>query len=592
MDTLGADAREPTDTTEISEVFLEHTNEIAAALLEASPDNFPQVFAESLRMLAIALKADGVHLWKNYTTDGVFYSAAYYNWDRYGNEYFGAEDHSLKSIYDPESSVVDRALMANEVVVVTQDDLSDEEVELWDDYPIYAAIEVPIFLSNGYFWGYFGIGNSPYTDQLREKNDSALKSVAMILANSIIRNNIMIEYREATEQALASSRAKSAFLSNMSHEIRTPMNAIIGMADIGGRSDDVEQKDYAFSRITQAGRHLVGIINDILDMSKIDAGKFELSEIDFSLRAMVGRVADVMRFKTDEKKQVFTVSVDQQTPDALVGDDQRLAQVLTNLIGNANKFTDVRGTIELKVSQVLRHEDTIMLRFDVIDDGIGVSGDQQEHIFTEFEQASNDMTREHGGTGLGLAISASIASLMGGEIAVESEPGAGSDFWFTAMLRVQETADSDSTDRSGEKTNSDSGRSEQNINHVQGKKIMIVDDIEINREIAEIMLEDAGASVEMAVNGQDALDLFQDDPEKFDAILMDIQMPVMDGYTATKSIRALDIPQAKSIPIIAMTANAFKEDVENALEAGMNAHIGKPIDISQLIGILSRYLSR
>jgi K+-sensing histidine kinase KdpD len=233
---------------EIREMFLENSNAIAAQLLDADTDNFMEVLADSLKMLAGVLKADGIHIWKNYKKDDVLYSVVYYTWDITGAESFESADHSLKSIYDPETSISDAAMMQNKIAVVTPDQLSKEEIEVWGkDYQIMvSSIEVPIFLSNGYFWGYLGIENSPYTTQLSENNDAMLKSVAMIFANSIIRNHFMLESQEATKLALASAQAKSAFLANMSHEIRTPMNAIIGMATIGEKSDDIGQKDYAF----------------------------------------------------------------------------------------------------------------------------------------------------------------------------------------------------------------------------------------------------------------------------------------------------------------------------------------------------------
>jgi signal transduction histidine kinase/CheY-like chemotaxis protein len=572
-------------------MILEHSNVVAARLLDANTDNFEAILTENMRKFAVALEATGIHIWKNYNRDGLHYSVAYYDWNDKGVEYFEEPDHAIKSVYDPEKSKSDALLMQNKVVVLTSDLLSEDEINLrisTDMDVSEVSIEVPVFLSDGYFWGYFGIENSPYTEVLTSNNDAMIRSIAMIFANSIIRNNIMLESQEATKQALASARAKSAFLANMSHEIRTPMNAIIGMAAIGEKSKDEEQKNYAFSRITQASKHLVGIINDILDMSKIDAGRFDLSETDFSLRAMVRRITDVMQFRTDEKRQIFEVHVANDVPDTLVGDDQRLTQVITNLIGNASKFTDDGGHIEFKVSVFSLEDDGVMLRFDIVDEGIGVTEEQKQHIFSEFEQASNETTRQYGGTGLGLAISSSIVSLMGGEISVDSVPGEGSNFWFTAKFAIQEILSTDSADLFGAAEDSD--QEEENAEIISGKTILLVDDVEINREIVCIILEDIGANVESAVNGREAVDKFTDAPEHYDTILMDIQMPVMDGHAATRAIRRLDTPKAKSIPIIAMTANAFKEDVQNSINAGMNAHIGKPVDIKQLLEVLAFYL--
>jgi CheY-like chemotaxis protein len=232
--------------------------------------------------------------------------------------------------------------------------------------------------------------------------------------------------------------------------------------------------------------------------------------------------------------------------------------------------------------------DKVTLRFDIIDDGIGITEEQKYHIFSEFEQANNETTRQYGGTGLGLAISSSIVSLMGGEISVDSVQGEGSDFWFTAQLAIQKTVSNDNANLFDATDDFDMASSHFEIIH--GKTILLVDDIDINREIASILLEDIGAKVETAINGREAVDKFRDEPTRYDAVLMDIQMPVMDGYEATEAIRKLDIPKAKTIPIIAMTANAFKEDVQNSINAGMNDHIGKPIDTKQLMEVLSFHL--
>ncbi|MCL1890954.1 MAG: response regulator [Coriobacteriia bacterium] len=559
-------------------------------------------------------------------------------------------------------------------------------------------------------------------------------------------------------EAEAASIAKSEFLANMSHEIRTPMNAIIGMTSVGMATNDVNRMSYSFSRIEEASKHLLGIINDILDMSKIEAGKFELSLVEFSFEKMLRRVVNVSRFLIEEKHQNFTVAVDQMIPPALIGDDQRLAQVITNLLSNAIKFTPNEGTIHLDAHCIAdessggeKNTGSCTLHLSVTDSGIGMSPEQQELLFTSFQQAESSMARKFGGTGLGLSISKSIIEMMGGRIWAESELGKGSTFSFEVTLELGAekkkvapewdklrvlVVDNDPTSltylrdlfgryhaacdtaKSGEEalrlveqhgnydfnfiewkmpgftgtelaqalktrgaagedvtgaasegvtgaasaaSSTQNGRqntgqnAEQNAEqktapyvimmsaaewsrvaddatdiHVdaympkplfpsdvvdvvnkligadwlgsgdlgqasarfEGRRILLAEDIEVNQEIVVALLEPTLLEVVCAKNGKEALDLFTEKPEDYDLIFMDMQMPEMDGLEATKRIRALDTPHAQSVPIIAMTANVFKEDIEKSLAAGMNDHLGKPLIFEDLIAKLEKYLSR
>jgi signal transduction histidine kinase/CheY-like chemotaxis protein len=576
------------EATEFRDLLIAQTNKIAKNLLDSDPTNFVQVVVENLHGFCDAMQADGIHIWINFERNGSYYSTPYYDYSAYDIERFYESSHSFKAIYDASTSIMDKMLMQNKLIIIKNDDLSENELYLWGKAITSAALEIPITLSNGYFWGYLGVENSKYIYGLTEEDEDMLRSIALIFANSIIRDNAMRANEKTTAAAIESSRAKSAFLANMSHEIRTPMNAIIGMAAIGAESQDIEQKDYAFSHITQAGKHLVGIINNILDMSKIDAGKFELSEIPFSLKEMIQNVAEVMKFRVDEKSQHFNVYVSDDVPNELIGDDQRLAQVITNLLGNAIKFTDEGGYIDLEVSTVSVDDEECTIRFDVRDDGIGITDEQKTHIFSAFEQANDNITRGYGGTGLGLSISSNIVAMMGGEISVDSIPDAGSDFWFTARLALQK--DADVIGENIAETENEKELTESISKALEGKTVLLVDDIEINREVAQLILEGAGIKVVTATNGQEAIDIFKATLLDIDAILMDIQMPIMDGLAATKIIRNMNIPYAKEIPIIAMTANAFKEDVDESIAAGLNAHIGKPIDTKQLFKILVSYL--
>ncbi|MDR2106389.1 MAG: response regulator [Coriobacteriales bacterium] len=400
------------------------------------------------------------------------------------------------------------------------------------------------------------------------------------------------EIQQAREQAEQASEAKTAFLSNMSHEMRTPMNAIIGMTAIGKASGDSVKKDYCFAKIDNASNHLLGVINDILDISKIEAGRFELSPVEFSLERMLQRVSSVMVYRIEEKQQDFHIKIDEALPRTVVADDQRLAQVITNLLSNAVKFTDEGGTVSLEVCLVEEDADTAHISFAVSDTGIGIAPEQIERIFSEFEQAESSTTRSYGGTGLGLAISKRIIEMMGGGITVSSEPGKGSTFSFEITVKKGTGVDKreNAEPMIGDASAANAMETALADGSFAGKRVLLVEDLEVNREIVIALLEPTLLAIDCAENGQEALEVFEASPDVYDLIFMDIQMPVMDGIEATRRIRALDIPRAKTIPIVAMTANVFREEVEEYLAAGMTDHIGKPIDLAAVIAKLAQYL--
>jgi PAS domain S-box-containing protein len=408
----------------------------------------------------------------------------------------------------------------------------------------------------------------------------------------------IIEAKERTEQA---SKAKSNFLANMSHEIRTPLNAIIGMTTIAKGAAELERKDYCLAKIEGASTHLLGIINDILDMSKIEEDKFELSLTDFEFSAMVQRVVNIFEFRLNEKHQKLMVNQDPAIPLRIITDEQRLAQVIANLMGNAIKFTPNEGTITLDFRRLDGGgADSCTLEISVTDTGIGISKEQQAKLFQSFVQVDSSIARKFGGTGLGLAISKKIVEMMRGDIRIESEAGRGASFIFTihaelpeppAALPVESVSGSPAA-AGAENAAIEAGPPQAaGEDDFSGKRILLAEDVEINREIVVSVLEPLGFSITEAEDGQHAFDAFAAGPENFDLIFMDIHMPGVDGYQAARLIRAFDHPRSKAVPIIAMTANVFREDVERCLDAGMNDHIGKPLDFDAVMTILKKYLA-
>jgi len=382
-----------------------------------------------------------------------------------------------------------------------------------------------------------------------------------------------IKLREAAElEAENASRAKGDFLSHMSHEIRSPLNAVIGMINIANDENDIEAIRLYLVKADNAAKHVLGVINDILDMTKIESNKLELSNSEFDFGKMMTNIVDVTSIRAREKHQDIVVNMNPNLPSFIISDELRLSQVITNLMTNAIKFTPEKGKVTLSAEKLDEKDGEITIRIEVTDSGIGISPEQQKKLFSAFNQADSSITKKFGGTGLGLVITKQIIELMQGTIWIESELNKGAKFIFT--IKVKKGAES--TGKAASAGSPAVGIKASDL-HLQGYTILAAEDMDFNREVLSKYLEKTGVTIDFAENGKICVDMFKEHPEKYCLIFMDINMPEMDGDEATKVIRALDMKRAKEIPIVAMTADVFKEDVEKCLSIGMNDHISKPL---------------
>ena len=421
----------------------------------------------------------------------------------------------------------------------------------------------------------------------------------MIKRRNKEREKHNIQLQEALDNATSANAAKTTFLANMSHDIRTPMNAVIGFSSLLQQNTDNEQMVQEYTqKIITAGNHLLGIINEVLDISKIESGKISLNNKEFTMGDVVNAVQSVISPLAAQKKQTFQIQQGELTYNKFTGDDVRLNQILINCLNNAVKYTQERGHISLTIQEKDSNSKVFSrLQFIIADDGYGISPEFQKVMFEPFARAENSTINKISGTGLGMAITKNIVELMGGTISVQSEVGKGSIFTVNLSFRISETGQAVNSVKAKV---SDESKPDTIVKRedgwktaLEGRHFLAAEDNELNAEILRAILEKEGATCNIVPDGQQAVNTFASAKEgEYDAVLMDVMMPVMDGYTATKQIRKLNHPEARSIPIIAMTANAFAEDVQEALQSGMNAHIAKPVDINLLKKALYIYMKK
>jgi len=580
--------------------LLKTVNDAASLLFCTELDEFVPAVRECMGMLAKTAEIARMEIWKNSVRNGELYCTRISEWSEDSaarqnvqfTEYISYADNlpgweSILSGGQCVNGPVSKPILAGQKYFTAQG--------------IVSLLATPVLLEEQ-FWGFVVCADMRQERKFTAIEESALKSGGLLFVHALLHSETIQSLIQARENALSASRAKTNFLSNMSHEIRTPINAIIGMTAIGKSAADIERKNYAFDKIENASAYLLGVINDVLDISKIEIKQFELSQAEFDFEKVIQNTIEIIYSQIVEKHQAFSFHIDKHIPHYLIGDGQRLAQVIATLLSNAVKFTPPEGSIRLNAELIKKEKDNCIIAIELTDTGIGMNMEQQERIFNSFVRAENESSKRYRGTGLGLVISKRIIEMMNGQLRIDSSPGRGSTFTFTFQMKKGTTKPNTAPQQKKEKKQNSIEVKENSQGLFTGRRVLIVDDEDTNREIILSILEKVGIHVTCAKSGMDGIRKYKENPDSFDLILMDIQMPEMDGYETVRQIRSIEAEMLQknagaqsaegsgSLPIIALTANVFREDVEKCLKTGMDDHIGKPVNTAELFTKLRKHL--
>jgi signal transduction histidine kinase/FixJ family two-component response regulator/HPt (histidine-containing phosphotransfer) domain-containing protein len=568
-------------------------NDAASLLLRPDVDHFESDLWKCMEMMAGCVNVDRVYIWKNHTQDGQLYCSQLYEWSN------GSELQQDKSItqdisYNANLPGWEEKLSSGRSINSHVSNLSWEEQAQLTPQRIVSILVIPVFLQ-GRFWGFIGFDDCHAEREFTLDEEGLMRSGSFMVANAILHNEMMQKLIQAQEEAVASAEAKSDFLANMSHEMRTPLNAIIGLSELTLDADDItgEAKENLV-KVYNAGMMLLGLINDILDLSKIESGKFELISDEYDTPSLINDTITLNAVRIGSKPIKFILTIDETLPCKLFGDEMRIKQIFNNLLSNAFKYTK-EGRVEWNVSYE-RDGDSVWLVSTVTDTGIGIRPKDIEKLFSDYSQVDTKSNRKIEGTGLGLAITMRMAEMMDGTITVESEYGKGST--FTVRLRQGFVNDMPIGPEVAENLKGFQyadlrrDRSSKLVRvHIPYAKVLVVDDVLTNLDVARGMLKPYGMKVDCVTSGPAAIELIRSGSVKYNAIFMDHMMPGMDGIEALRVIREeIDVEHAKTVPIIALTANAIAGNDEMFLKKGFQAFLSKPIDIIQMDAAINRWV--